>query len=276
VHPHKRFSHRKGYAITSTQGLAKVRDSGILLVEQKYLAGRREMTETFDFERAWLAKFSACLDEAVGEEIRQQVMAGSEGSSVQSSGEEVIAWTQGAMDRLGALVDQHTANQVMTGCACQVPKQDLQAARQAYEATGDLAEAHRMLQAQFEAFLRDALELKEEYVEEVVSRGWGLAGILAGNRILATKIPKSGYLVAYLEEPDPDKRRQLYCHCPRVREIIKAQESLPVTYCYCGAGFYKGIWEEILQEPVEVEVLQSVLVGDEVCSIAVYLPVEAV
>ncbi|NIV33202.1 MAG: hypothetical protein GWN58_28280 [Anaerolineae bacterium] len=232
------------------------------------------MTENYDFERAWLAKFSACLDGAAGEDIRRQVMAGSDVLSAGSSSEQVIAWTQGAMDRLGALVDEETARQVMTGCACQYPKQGLQAARQVYEETGDLSLVHGMLQAQFEVFLRDSLELKEEYVELVVSRGWGLAGILDGNRILATKIPKSGYLAAYLEESDPEKRRQYYCHCPRVREILKTQETLPSTYCYCGAGFYKGIWEEILQEPVEVEVLESVLDGAEVCSIAVHLPVE--
>ena len=232
------------------------------------------MTETFDFERAWLAKFSTCLDEAVGQETRQQIMAGSEALSAESSSEEVIAWTQGAMERLGELVEEDTARQVMTGCACQYPRQGLQVARQVYEETGDLSLVHGMLQAQFEAFLRDSLELKEEYVELVVSRGWGLAGILDGNRILATKIPKSGYLVAYLEESDPEKRRQYYCHCPRVREVLKTQETLPSTYCYCGAGFYKGIWEEILQQPVEVEVLESVLDGAEVCSIALYLPVE--
>jgi predicted hydrocarbon binding protein len=232
------------------------------------------MTVMYDFERAWLIKFSTCLDEVAGEETRRQVMAGSDTLSAESSSEEVIAWTQGAMERLGALADEHTARQVMTGCACQYPKQGLQAARLTYEKTGDLALVHGMLQAQFEAFLRHSLELREEYVEQVVGRGWGLAGILDGNRILATKIPKSGYLAAYMEETDPEKRRQYYCHCPRVREILKTQESLPVSYCYCGAGFYKGIWEEILQEPVEVEVLESVLDGAEVCSIAVYLPVE--
>ena len=233
------------------------------------------MTENYDFERAWLAKFTTCLDRAAGEETRRQVMAGSDALSAESSSEQVIAWTQDAMERLGALVDEQTARQVMTGCACQYPKQGLQAARRAYEETGDLSRVHGMLQAQFEAFLRDSLALKEEYVEQVMSRGWGLAGILDGNRIIATKIPKSGYLVAYMEERDPERRRQYYCHCPRVREILKTQESLPVGYCYCGAGFYKGIWEEILQEPVEVEVLESVLDGAEVCSIAVYLPVEA-
>lgn len=231
------------------------------------------MTELYDFERVWLAKLSTCLDEAAGEETRRQVMAGSDALSAESSGDQVIAWTRDAMERLGVLVDESIARQVLTGCACQYPKQGLQAARQAYEETGDLSLVHGMLQAQFEAFLRDSLQLPEEYVELVVSRGWGLAGILEGGRILATKIPKSGYLLDYLQEPDPERRRQYYCHCPRVREILKTHDGLPVSYCYCGAGFYKGIWEEILQQPVEVEVLESVLAGGEVCTIAITLQV---
>ena len=232
------------------------------------------MTEFDDFERAWLAKFSTCLEDTAGEKIRQQVMAGSDALSAESSSTQVIAWTQGAMERLEMLADEQTARQVMAGCACQYSKQGLQAARRAYEQTGDLSLVHRMLQAQFETFLRDSLELKEEHVAQVVSRGWGLAGILDGSRILATKIPKSGYLAAYLEEPDPERRRQYYCHCPRVRQVLETGGALPATYCYCGAGFYKGIWEEILQQPVEVEVLESVLAGGEVCTIAITFPVE--
>lgn len=230
------------------------------------------MTIGYDFEQAWLGKLSTCLDESVGEQARRQVMAGSEALSDQSSSDSVHEWTRQAMARLESLMDEETAQQVMIGCACQYPTQGLQAARQAYQATGEPAAAHRILQAQFEALLRDSLHLSEKQIEEVVSRGWGLAGILEGSKVLATKIPKSGYLVQYLEETDPQKKRQYYCHCPRVRDMVKTNEPLPVTYCYCGAGFYKGIWEEILQAPVEVEVLKSVLGGDDVCTIAVYLP----
>jgi len=64
----------------------------------------------------------------------------------------------------------------------------------------------------------------------------------------------------------------MYCHCPRVRElIITGGESFSTTYCYCGAGFYKEIWEHILQRPVRVEVLESVLGGDDLCRIAIHL-----
>jgi len=230
------------------------------------------MSEERDFERIWLAKFSSCLDEFVGEEIRKEVMKGCRERSSRSSGSGAIDWTKGAMERLDSLVDEEGRKKVMTGCACQYPKSDLQEIRKKYQATKDINLAHQMLQEQFVLFLRDTLELSEEHIEEVVSRGWGSAGIRRGDTILATKIPKSGYLVEYMKETDPEKKRRYYCHCPRVRETLKTSGTISVTYCYCGAGFYKGIWEEILQKPVEVEVLESVLKGDEVCKIAVYLP----
>jgi hypothetical protein len=230
------------------------------------------MSEEYDFERAWLAKFANGLSEVAGEEIREQVMAGSEGLSALSDSQKVIAWSRGAMARLDALVDPHGRNEIMSGCACQYPKSQLQEIKRTFAETQDLDRAHRMLQAQFEAFLEDTLQLSDQLVQEIVTRGWGAAGVKEGNTIFATKIPKSGFLVEYMNETDPEKKRQHYCHCPRVRDALKTQDTISTTYCYCGAGFYKGIWEEILGEPVEVELLQSVLKGDDVCQIAIELP----
>jgi hypothetical protein len=232
------------------------------------------MPEKQDFEQAWLAKFSSCLDEIVGEETRKKVMTGSEGLSSHSSRQEVIVWSRQAMERLDSLVDEEKRQEIMTGCACQYPESGLQAIRETYEATQDIDLVHQMLQEQFESFLKDSMGLDDSLVEEIVKRGWGSAGVKTGNTIIATKIPKSGYLVEYMQETDPDKKRQVYCHCPRIREVLKTSGTISPTYCYCGAGFYKGIWERILQRPVEVKVLESVLKGDDVCKIAIVLPFE--
>jgi hypothetical protein len=228
----------------------------------------------FDFERYWLAKFAGCIDAVAGPEVRRQVMDGSEDLSDASSRRAVIGWSQAAMDRLEALVDEGRRREIMAGCGCQYPKADLQEVRAAYEATGDLDAAHATLQQRFETFLGETLRLDPPVADEVVRRGMGLAGIRAGDRIIATKIPKSGYLVEYLEETDLEKRRRIYCHCPRVRDALRLGMTLPATYCYCGAGYYRGIWEEILQRPVEVEVVESVLDGGDACRIAIHLPPE--
>ena len=231
------------------------------------------MSHDSDFERNWLHKLAECLQEAVGPDVHDQIMQGSENLTAQSPPDEVISWSRAAMGRLEQLVpDVEARREIMTGCACQYPRAQLEPIRQAYEETRDVDLAHQMLQGQFESFLRNTLQLTDALIQGIVERGWGSAGVKHGQTIVATKIPKSGNLLEYLQTDDPRARRQLYCHCPRVRDALKTDESLPRTYCYCGAGFYKGIWEEILQQPVQVEVLESVLSGGEVCTIAIHLP----
>ena len=230
------------------------------------------MTKERDFERAWLNNLADGITRTLGEDARRHVMLGSEALDSGSDRSAVIDWSRQAMARLESLADERQCREILAGCACQYPKEDLRDVRAAYARTRDADLAHEMLQARFVRFLREVLELDPALVDEVVRRGWGLAGIKVGNRITATKIPKSGNLVAYMRETDPERRRQLYCHCPRIREVLQHDETLSSTYCYCGAGYYQGIWQEIVRQPVEVEVLASVLRGDTVCTIAVHLP----
>jgi predicted hydrocarbon binding protein len=230
------------------------------------------MDRKFDFEHAWLGKFSNSLSEIAGEDIRKEVMRGSEGLSAQSIRQDIIDWSKVAMERLDSLVDVKKRREIMTGCACQYSKSELQGIKEKFQVTKDTELAHKMLQEQFESFLENSLKLRDELIEIIVDRGWGSAGIKEGRTVIATKIPKSGDIIEYMNETDPVKKRWYYCHCPRVRDILKTSDTISQTYCYCGAGFYKGIWEEILQRTVEVEVLESVLTGDEVCKIGIYLP----
>jgi predicted hydrocarbon binding protein len=230
-----------------------------------------------DFERAWLDKLCRGLREVAGDETCRAVVEGCEELSSESPRRAVIAWTAQAMRRLVSMVGVQNGRTIMTGCACQYPRSALEDIRRAYEATGNIDVAHRMLQERFRSFLTDSLGLRDELIEEIIGRGWGLAGVRDGDGITAIKIPKSGNLVEYMEETDPERRRQLYCHCPRIRDVLKTADSelsgvIAETYCYCGAGFYKGIWEEILQAQVGVEVAESVLRGDDVCKIVVSLP----
>jgi hypothetical protein len=230
------------------------------------------MSDTTDFERAWLEKLSRSLAEHAGESVRRQVMKGSDELSSASSESDVIRWTKDALTRLHALVDADKEKSIILGCACEYPRTILAFIREEYRRTGDIDLVLKRLQNQFESHLRDVLGLSEEMIQDIVRRGWGVAGVREGDTIIATKIPKSENLAEYMKEKNPQKRRELYCHCPRIREILKTTDTLPSTYCYCGAGFYAGIWEEILQEPVEIEILKTVLQGDDVCQVAIHLP----
>lgn len=226
-----------------------------------------------DFETQWQGKLTRAVEDLAGAEVRERVLAGGEELQDPSSSREKLLWTCQALELLAESTDEKTRQEILTRCHCSYPVKDLQDVKILYQETGDLERVLDGLQDKFETFLRSTLQLEEELVEKIVRRGWGLAGVLEGNKIIATKIPKSGYLREYFQTDDPLEKRRLYCHCPRVREVVGSDPNLPPEYCYCGAGFYQGIWEEILGEPVQVEVLESVMTGGEVCRIAVHIPV---
>jgi hypothetical protein len=225
-----------------------------------------------DFEKSWLEKFSRSMEDVIGKEMRDKIIRGSEVFSDSSDRSEVISWSKEAMKYLDELVDAERCIELMTRCACQYPKSELREIRRKYEETRSVEMAHEMLRDKFVAFLKNGLHLDADLINDIMDRGWGVAGRLEGNKIIATKIPKSGYLIDYMNETDRVRKRAIYCHCPRVRDALKRGVQISPTYCYCGAGFYKGIWEEILQQPVKVEVLESVMKGDDVCKIAISLP----
>jgi predicted hydrocarbon binding protein len=231
-----------------------------------------DKTPPLDFERAWQGKLITGLDQLLDPEERNRILTGSELLTMESSTQDKVVWSCEMLERLEEVVDEQARQEIMTGCACHYPKSELDDARGLFLETGDVDQVIDLLQAKFESFLREIMELDEELVLEIISRGWGLAGVREGTRIFATKIPKSGYLVDYFQSNDPGEKRKLYCHCPRVRDGVGEKPQLPETYCYCGAGFYQGIWETILGEPVRVEVLESVMTGGDVCKIAVHLP----
>jgi hypothetical protein len=223
-----------------------------------------------DFEKKWRERFAENIEAVAGREMREQIMSGVDVLPSGPDASSTIVWTIDAIERLEHQVDTRTCIDIMTGCACQYPKDELHDIKRTYNRTGDIRTAHTMLQEKFVTFLRRHVGLTDEVITDIIGRGWGLAGVLDGDVVIATKIPKSGFLKDYLEERDPDKKRALYCHCPRVRNILKTCNAvLSPTYCYCGAGFYRGIWEEILERPTRVELLKTVMRGDDVCQFKV-------
>jgi predicted hydrocarbon binding protein len=58
------------------------------------------------------------------------------------------------------------------------------------------------------------------------------------------------------------------CYCG---SVSGTKEKIPLTYCYCGAGWYKRLFEEVLSRPVKVEVLRSIASGADKCELAIYI-----
>ena len=159
---------------------------------------------------------------------------------------------------------------VVCGCACLAPKDYLKTLREEYAISKDLKKVHSMLQEHFETFITAYKNLNEEQLKYIVNHDLGMAGRLEENIIKAVKIPKEFH--EYFQTDDKTKKRYHYCHCPRIREALKSEiDHVDKNYCYCGVGFYRDIWEFILQRPVKVKLVESLMMGDEFCKIEIQI-----
>jgi hypothetical protein len=179
--------------------------------------------------------------------------------------EENIEWTKQAMRRL-MNVEADLRLDILNSCSHQISDEYLQDLKEVWNRNQDLEELHSYWKERF----IDNLDiwpghLSREQIDFIEENEWGEAGRLEGNTIIATKIPCRTR--EYFESQDPVEKRHLYCHCPRIRPAIKrgGDETLS-CFSNCGGGFYRSNWEGITGESVKVEMMNSVLRGDDVCS----------
>jgi len=114
-------------------------------------------------------------------------------------------------------------------------------------------------------------EITEEVVEYVRNEPLIARGVREGDVLYEVKIPHQ--TKEFLAEADVHKKRYYYCHCPWVKESLKNGDSdIPARFCDCSAGFHKKRWEVIFDQPLESEIVESVLKGDKWCKIGIHLP----
>jgi hypothetical protein len=113
--------------------------------------------------------------------------------------------------------------------------------------------------------------ISNDVVEFVRSRPDVLSGERRGNTIYHTKIP---YMVQeYLEATDERMKRYYACHCAWAREsILDDDVDVSADFCHCSGGFTKMPWEAALDQPLEYDMVKSVLKGDNECSFVIHLP----
>lgn len=228
-----------------------------------------------DFIGSWQKKLYGSLRAYCGNVVADRLMSGHEEIDSDTPADEIIAWTAEVISRIEEECPPDIIQGIMTSCSCPYPRERLQKLRDIFRRTGDVDLVISALQDQLEDSLRQGMMLEDEIVDMLVEWGWGVAGKRTGSIIHVTKIPKSGNLRKYMKEEDPLERRKLYCHCPRVRKAVELGITLPGSYCLCGAGYYRQIWETILERDVRVEVLESVCSGGDRCSFAIHLPEES-
>jgi hypothetical protein len=201
-----------------------------------------------------ITKWAHLIYEHAGPGIAEQVIGYED--LEEASPEELAAWSRLAMERLAELVpDVATREKIMEGRACvfveEFGEEPLLELRKIYQETGGV-------DAVFEAMARDREKHSRPRRE--------------GDVIVEVKAPRDGE--AFAAAQTPEEKRVAYCHCPLARAGA-ATTPAPEPYCCCGGGWYGRIWEFIVERPARVEVLRSVMRGDDDCTFAVHLPPDA-
>jgi effector-binding domain-containing protein len=205
----------------------------------------------------WNDLLAANLERVLGAEAHCAVMQGADGLSIESAVAERFAWAKGAMERLEGLAAPDQAYDVVSSCAHIFPREQIDKLAAIYQ--GAWAK-HADLLAAVDAVI--------EFMS--VDPGWKDRPVREGRVVYATKRPRNPQ--AHERAQTPAERRAAYCFCPVIRARLDA--GMPLTYCNCGAGWFRQQWEGAIGRPVRIDIVESVLRGDEVCRFAVYLPEE--
>lgn len=203
----------------------------------------------------WNGKLAHGLEQVLGQEARAVVMQGSETLSITSRPEERFLWVKGMLERLEGLADEQQKYNILSGCAHVFPPGQVAKLKAAFDAA--YAQTHDGLQA-----VDAVLDLMEH------DPGWGEHPTRAGHTIYATKGPRDPQ--AYAAAKTELERRSAYCFCPLIRHQL--DQGMPVAFCYCGSGWYRRQFEGAIGRPVTIEIVASVLRGDDVCRFAIHLP----
>ncbi len=203
-------------------------------------------TELHVVLHSWNDLLAENLERVLGAEARKEVMAGSDQVSAETSMDKRAQWIKSAMDRLDQLAGKEQRYDIVSSCAHIFPRERIDKLRAIYQQSQDV---DKVLQTMCEDTF------------------WFEEPIRKGNVIHATKNPFDSE--AFKKAKTEAEKRRAYCHCNMIKNHL---DEMNVTFCHCGAGWYRQLWEGILEKPVRIELMKSLVKGDDVCQVAIHLP----
>jgi hypothetical protein len=219
------------------------------------------------------------LAEIAGEDTRRKVFQSFKLPPLGASPENYPGLTQMIMQRMEAELPSETCRKILTWNYHKVPASAFNEKKRRFDKANSIDEylrdEHKRLVEELEKFMKEGrIWYEQEITPEVlefVKCNQEITGVRHGDRIFLTKIPYAPK--EYLKEKDPVLKRYYACHCPLARSAIRdGNHGISPTFCYCSSGFEKVHFDVIFGEPVEVELLESVLKGDMRCRFANKIP----
>jgi hypothetical protein len=211
----------------------------------------RNVIEVQLVRHEWDRLLAEGLEATLGTDARHEVMAAIDEIGPESPLAAYTDWIRGAMDRLDGLAsDPRDRYEVLSGCA-------------------HVFSDHRI--AQLRAVYQERGEIDDVLQEMYRDPDWYEDPVRRGNVLHMRKVPfdPEGYKAATTAA----ERRKAYCHCPFVKPYLdEVPSAMSPTFCWCGSGWYRRLWEGILGEPVVIEQMETLLQGSDHCALSITLP----
>ncbi len=204
---------------------------------------------------SWLERFAKNISDVAGEAVVRDIMTGREKLGARPTPAGRARWIKGAMERLNAAVGEETTKQIMIRtCPHTYPRKRIEELRKKFKQLGSIDKL-------LEIMYNDNSYGGTSYYDCPQRKG---------NTIYINKVPCSPR--AYGKAETELEKKLAYCHCSLARAVLKTGERVSPIFCYCSVSWDKQLWEGILERPVEVEVVKSLLKGDSHCVHAFRLP----
>lgn len=200
----------------------------------------------------WDKRLETSIDQILGSETRKEIMKDREKSfTIESSYDDRIQWLKEMLDRLDQITNDDQKYEILSRCAHDFSPKRIAYMKEIYQKTGNV----------------DAV-IKEMHKDNA----WYEKPIRKGNKLYVSKVPvnQEGYDKAETLE----EKKKNYCHCPFINENL--DKGISPTFCYCGTGWYRQQWEGIIESPVKIKVLKSLLQGDDICQVEIILPSDVI
>ncbi len=220
------------------------------------------------------------LAATAGEETKRRVFQDFELPPLGTPQESYPKLTKMIMDRMEAELPSKTCRQILTWNYHRVPAEAFKEKKERFEKANSIDEylkdEHKRLIEEMNGLIEEGKvwyeqEITLEVLEFVRDNQEICTGVRQSDKIYLTKIPYAPK--QYLMEKDLTLKRYYACHCPLARSAIRDREpEISPMFCYCSSGFEKFGFDVIFDEPVKVELLESVLKGDMRCRFAIEIP----
>lgn len=222
----------------------------------------------------WIVRLEDTLDEYIGVELRKKIMSAGGPIKDSSSRNKKAAWAKCMVDCLVANVDEVTCVKILTNnLHYKSPKSSsFQRLKRMYEKTRNIDTVLACMHDDWKTRIGERYGYDSPEFKFVANDPTIEAGKREGNIIYVSKIPFQ--LTEYLNAKDEKMKRFHYCHCGWVRASIPKSEVEQISpiFCHCSGGWHKVPFEGIFDQTLKVELVKSVLKGDETCLFAIHLP----